>query len=618
MMHALKRFTPALILAAVLAWKTAPQALAQQQQITGFSFSVVDSNGNASLISSGAAINFPRTALEGSSPLSLVITYRGTEPSTINSITVTGDAFQASGIPLPNTVVSGNSDTRIGIRFVPTQLGPNSGVVTVRVPTNTYTFLLAGTGTGARITYTIDQGSGVNPFTPQQTATFPVTAVGERSLVTLQILNAGNADGRISELAVSGAAFQLADQPFLPVVVAPNAQVAFKVAFAPTQFGDFSGQLKIGADTFFLRATAIGPSLGYAYVTPGGTVPVQTGSTVAFPAAAVSGSSKVDFSITNNGTAPAVVSTIALDVSSNKSFQLSNVPGLPLTLRPGESGVFTATFAPTALGPATASLRIEALSFPALTLPLTGIGAAPPAIPRYSFEGATLQQEPLSQPSIGLTLAEPYNVPISGNIALNFDSAVFANDPAIQFSNGSRSAAFTIPAGSTRATFANGATQIQLSTGSVAGAITVTPSFANPDGLNLTPDSPTILRMTVAQSAPRLLNAQVETKTATGFTLVLTGLATGRNLTGITTKFTLAPGVTLTVPDITQNVEPAFTLWYQAGSSQQFGSLFTVSLPFTLQGQVQGFANLVDAIQSVSVTLTNREGTSTARTVALR
>ena len=42
-----------------------------------------------------------------------------------------------------------------------------------------------------------------------------------------------------------------------------------------------------------------------------------------------------------------------------------------------------------------------------------------------------------------------------------------------------------------------------------------------------------------------------------------------------------------------------------------------MNLPFTLQGQVQGFPNLVDAIQSVSVTLTI-EGTSTARSVALR
>ena len=80
----------------------------------------------------------------------------------------------------------------------------------------------------------------------------------------------------------------------------------------------------------------------------------------------------------------------------------------------------------------------------------------------------------------------------------------------------------------------------------------------------------------------------------------------------------MTPAAGLTVPDATLNVEQAFSAWYQGGASQPFGSLFTVSLPFSLAGQIQGVTNLVNSIQSVTVTLTNRQGVSNSMTGTLR
>ena len=58
--------------------------------------------------------------------------------------------------------------------------------------------------------------------------------------------------------------------------------------------------------------------------------------------------------------------------------------------------------------------------------------------------------------------------------------------------------------------------------------------------------------------------------------------------------------------------------WYQSTASQQFGSQFTVTLPFSLQGDVVNVTNVTDALQSVAVTLTNRQGVSASQTVNLK
>ena len=66
------------------------------------------------------------------------------------------------------------------------------------------------------------------------------------------------------------------------------------------------------------------------------------------------------------------------------------------------------------------------------------------------------------------------------------------------------------------------------------------------------------------------------------------------------------------------NVEPSFIAWYQSTTSQQYGSLFTATVPFTMAGDVNKVTSLVDTVQSVSTTLTNRTGTTSAVSVNLR
>ncbi|MBL8222583.1 MAG: hypothetical protein JNL62_25315, partial [Bryobacterales bacterium] len=154
-----------------------------------------------------------------------------------------------------------------------------------------------------------------------------------------------------------------------------------------------------------------------------------------------------------------------------------------------------------------------------------------------------------------------------------------------------------------------------------AGTITLTPSFATDGGINLTPTRPESLSLTVAPGAPRLLTAAISARTATSITLLVTGYATSRSVTQMDIQLTPVSGENLSATTFTLNVESAFLAWYQSAASQQFGSLFTATLPLTIGGELSSNTSLTqlsDAVQSISVTISNRTGRSTAQSVNLR
>ena len=107
-------------------------------------------------------------------------------------------------------------------------------------------------------------------------------------------------------------------------------------------------------------------------------------------------------------------------------------------------------------------------------------------------------------------------------------------------------------------------------------------------------------------------------RTSSGFTLLVTGYATGRSLTQMDFQLTPTAGENVSTGKISMNVDSTFSAWYQSTASQAFGSLFTASIPFTLAGELKNVKELIETIQSVSVTLTNRQGVSTAKSVNLQ
>jgi len=224
-----------------------------------------------------------------------------------------------------------------------------------------------------------------------------------------------------------------------------------------------------------------------------------------------------------------------------------------------------------------------------------------------SFTGLSSTSASMQQPSFTLTLGAAYPQDITGQAMLAFQPdaslASPADDPSIQFSAGGRTASFTIPANSTAPV------SFALQTGTVAGTIALTVSW-QAGGATL--PSPAALTQTI-QIAPAVpaIGAVTATTTASGFQVAITGYSNTREASQALLQFTPAAGQTLQTTSLTVSLSSASTTWFQSSTSDQYGSQFILTLPFTV---TNGSAS---AIGSVSVQLVNSQGTSTSSSATL-
>jgi hypothetical protein len=220
-----------------------------------------------------------------------------------------------------------------------------------------------------------------------------------------------------------------------------------------------------------------------------------------------------------------------------------------------------------------------------------------------SITGLTDTVSPAQQPTFNVQLSAAYPLSITGTITLTFrPNAIYpSDDPAIQFSAGGRTLTFTIPAGQISA-FPTTSPSVQ--TGTVAGQIDMTLSNIFAGGQNITPANLPVRSMTIARTAPKINSVQV-VKGGKGFSIVVTGFSTPRQVVQADFTFSPAAGANLDTAHVTVIVDPVFTTWYTGTSSPQYGSQFTYTQPFSVQGNVSD-------IGSVSVTLAHSTGTSAA------
>jgi len=577
-----------------------------------FAFSYIPQGGNATLVAPGGTVTFPATAVNATSSAVIVLTNRGTGSGAVSAIALTGAAFQLQGVPLPNTAVDSGKDLRFTVAYTPKQLETSQGTVSVQLVDRAVTFNLSGSGSGPLFAYETVLEATPTTIVPSQVIALPDAVIGDKSSLLVRVRNAGNADGSISAISVLGTGFQLADLPFLPLTLTPGSAIAFTITFTPTQPGRVSGRLRIGNDFFDVMGAGLGPTLTYFYAIGDTNTSVQNNGSVIFTPVAVGHTATVRFYVTNNGTASGTLTSISV-TGATSAFTLSDLPRLPMSLSPGATAACTIQFTPTVAGAATATLKVDTLTFT-----LSASATAPDPLPSYRFDAPSGPQDPMQQPAIGLTLAAPYPLNLNGTLTLTFNSDVFTNDPAVQFALGSRTVNFTIPANTTKAVFPQGATQVKLQTGTVAGTINITPSFATDAGINLTPTNPLALNLVVPQSAPRLLSVELSAKTANTIALLLRGYATSRSVTQMDFQFTPTSGENVSTTKLSLSVEPNFLAWFQNTSSQPYGSQFTATVTFTLQGDVKTVTSVADTLQSVSATLTNRQGVSAAASATLR
>jgi hypothetical protein len=221
---------------------------------------------------------------------------------------------------------------------------------------------------------------------------------------------------------------------------------------------------------------------------------------------------------------------------------------------------------------------------------------------------------PTQPTSVTVTLSNPASQELTGTLTLSFTPNPNVtnvpqgySDPAMQFVAGGTTMNFTIAANATTATLPqNGAIQ----QGTVAGEITVTLTQLSEGGVNVLPQPAPSGSVAVPLLAPVIESGSVSITdlASTGFNVELTAYSTSRNLQGVTFNFQAASGTQLSgTTSFSVSLSSTAPGWFTSTSGLQSGGSFHLTVPFTFSGDTS-------ALGSVTVTLTNSVGTSSAAT----
>ncbi|MGA3187907.1 MAG: Ig domain-containing protein [Bryobacteraceae bacterium] len=260
-----------------------------------------------------------------------------------------------------------------------------------------------------------------------------------------------------------------------------------------------------------------------------------------------------------------------------------------------------------------------------LPLTLTVNAAPPPAPPTVTLTGVPTNSGFEQQLAPTLSSSGTYPVDINGTITLTFTPSVTPppgstgtiDDLMIQFSNGSRTIDFTIPAGSTTPTLTN-ASSITVLTGTTAGTITLTTTLSTASGPLGTPTTQTI----VNNAGVPFIKSVTLTQVPGGVTVTVVGFSSTRDMTN--GQFAFVPGTndgfsspgTNGVQDVSVALNTTFATWYaDTAQSNPYGTQFTLTVPFT-QTLASGASVSALVVVSVTVTLANSKGASNPVTLS--
>ena len=574
----------------------------------------IQGEGNFIPLAPGGKVIFFDIPVNTSAVAVVSIQNRGSGSGTLEAVSLAGDSsFQLLGVPLLPLAVDAQQELRIPIRYTPRVVASHTATLKVKIGGREQVFGVDGSSIGPSFSYEYLESDPVRPISPNNAVALPDTNLNTPFDFTVRVKNIGNADGIFQSISVSGLGFSVVDTPLFPQTLAAGASFLITVRFNPTQPGQLRGRLRVGNETLEFVGRGIGPLLEYSFRNGGFVSALRAGDTVLFSPSNVGGSTRVVFTAKNTGTTRASISTVGV-VDARGPFQLGALSNLPLALEPEQSTEFEIVYTPQVAGFATGILRVDTLNFN-----LNGTANAPPPLPAFRFEGLSGTLEPFQQVSVGLTLDQPYPLPIVGSLTLSVNPDSFVADPAVQFATGGRVVEFTIAPNARQAVFVNGLTTVRLQTGSVSGLLILTPSFrTRTGGSDITPDNPLTHRINVPPLAPRVLSARINSRTANGVVLAVTGYATTRSLSQLNIELTPVAGIVLLERLISISIEAEMDQWFRSQAAVAFGGQFTIQIPLNIRGQDTGTTLPVDGLEAVVVTVRNSQGLSNPQRVVVR
>ncbi len=267
---------------------------------------------------------------------------------------------------------------------------------------------------------------------------------------------------------------------------------------------------------------------------------------------------------------------------------------LPNGLALSGSGLISGT--PTAPGTFTFTLQVTDTLNNSTSVPFTLTVPQVPLSLTIQAPAAT----PLQQIPVTLTLQQAYPVDLEVDLTLQFtpNPAEPVVDPTIMFNTNTTQ--LKIPAGQTSPVLAS---PLELQVGSIAGQIVLT-ATATAGGVPVTLSNSPEFTLNLAQEPPGIVSVTI-TQASSGFTVMVTGYSDTREITEASFTFTPQAGSQVQTTTFTPSGVPAaFQSWYAMDASDMVGSQFLYMQPFTIT------SGSVSTLQSVTVTLTNSQGTS--------
>ncbi len=241
-------------------------------------------------------------------------------------------------------------------------------------------------------------------------------------------------------------------------------------------------------------------------------------------------------------------------------------------------------------GTYTFTIRVTDSSGATATRDYTVVVPVAPVTVNFDVSGAGAGR----QGNVTAGVVGPYPTAMTGRVTMTFTpEAGLPDDPAVQFATGGRTADFSVPPGAQAA--------MPFQSGTVAGTITFR-ATVNAGGVDVTPSPAPEQTVRIQRAAPVISSGSAR-RTTGGLEVTVNGFATGREITSATFRFTSGAGSTLQTSEFTVQVGQAFTSWFSSAASNQYGSQFTYTQPFTVQGDTSG-------VVSVTVTLSNSLGPS--------
>jgi sugar lactone lactonase YvrE len=217
---------------------------------------------------------------------------------------------------------------------------------------------------------------------------------------------------------------------------------------------------------------------------------------------------------------------------------------------------------------------------------------------------------PTEQAPIQVSLANASSDTVTATLNLTFspNAASAKDDPNVMFVNSqssTRTATVTFPANISTALLSLPDGVLQA--GTEAGTIQLTITDVQVGGVASTSDNNSF-DVQIPQLVPVITNVRILNKNTGGFDVEVTGYSTSREITSAKFDFGAASGANLLTVELQPNVTGTFTSYYQADASSAVGGAFVYTQPFIVK---QGDVN---AVASVTVTLSNSQGASEPKT----